>query len=121
MNEPETRGRTDIADRVLERIATRALTEVDQASGSARRVLGVPLGRDGTRSAPRVDVHVDGGLATLEMTISVVYPASIRQVARQLRDRVAARVNELTGLEVRQVDISVASLIRTDRGAGRAR
>lgn len=118
---PDTRGRTEIADRVLERIATQALTEIDQVSGSARRVLGVPLGRDSNQAAPQVSAQVDGHLATLQMTISVVYPTPIQQATRQLRERVTARVGQLTGLDVRQVDITIASLIRTEHGAGRVR
>jgi uncharacterized alkaline shock family protein YloU len=116
MAEPEAaverRGRTEIADRVLERIAARTLAEVDQAGGSVRRVLGVPLGRDDPGGGPQVSAEVDGHLATLRMTISVAYPTPIRQVAHQLRERITTRVGELTGLQVRQVDITVASLTR---------
>lgn len=109
---PETRGRTEIVDRVLERIAARAVTEVDQAGGAARRLLGVPLGRDTEHTAPRATAHVDGQLATLQVSMSVVYPAPIRQVTRRVRDQIITRVSELTGLEVRQVDIEIARLIR---------
>jgi uncharacterized protein len=61
------------------------------------------------------------GLATLQMTISVVYPTPVPKVARKLRERVSTRVQELTGLDVRQVDISVANLIRPPRREGRVR
>jgi uncharacterized alkaline shock family protein YloU len=116
---PETRGRTEIAGRVLERIAAHALTEVEETGGAARRVLGVPLGAGGGRTRPRVTAHVDGHLAILRMRITVTYPAPIRQVTRRLRDQVTSRVGELTGLEVRQVDIDVARLTRPrDRGRG---
>ncbi|MDT0548755.1 MULTISPECIES: DUF6286 domain-containing protein [Streptomyces] len=107
---PETRGRTEIADRVLERIAVRAVTEVDQAGGAQRRLLGMPLGRANAPPAPRATAHVDGHLATVAMTVSVAYPAPIRQVSRRVRERVAARIGELTGLDVREVDIDVARL-----------
>lgn len=107
-----TRGRTEIADRVLERIATHVLTDVEATGGAARRVLGVPLGPTDRRPRPQVTAHVDGRLATLRMRITVAYPEPIRQVTRRLRERVASRVGELTGLEVRQVDIDVDRLIR---------
>ena len=109
---PEARGRTEIADRVLERIAARAVTEVDQAGGAARRLLGVPLGRDTMRAAPRATAHVDGQIATVQLRMSVIYPAPIRAVARRVRDQIITRVGELTGLDVRQVDIEIARLIR---------
>ncbi|WP_248964412.1 Asp23/Gls24 family envelope stress response protein [Sphaerisporangium perillae] len=108
---PETRGHTGISDRVLEQIAARAVSEVEQVGGVAPRVLGVPLGRDTEQTAPRVSGHVDGHLAILKVTLSVVYPAPIRQVVHRVRDHVVARVRELTGLEARQVDIDVTRLI----------
>ncbi|HEY8453657.1 MAG: Asp23/Gls24 family envelope stress response protein [Micromonosporaceae bacterium] len=106
-----SRGRTDIADRVLEKIAAHALTEVAGAGGVARRVLGVPVGRGAGGSAPRVDARTDGRLAMLRMTVSVGWPAPVRQVAQRVREHVIERVSRLTGLEVRQVDIDVEALV----------
>jgi uncharacterized alkaline shock family protein YloU len=115
---PRTQGQTRVADQVLQRIATYALSEVDEVGGVARRVLGVPLGQDRTAAKPRVQAHVDGRIATLQMTVSVVYPAPVRQVAHRVRDHVAGRVAEFTGLDVRQVDGEVASLVQ-ERSQGR--
>jgi uncharacterized alkaline shock family protein YloU len=47
--------------------------------------------------------------------MSVRYPAPIRQVTRRVREHVTARVGELTGLDVRHVDIDVPTLITPDR------
>ena len=107
------RGSTEIADRVVERIATIAVAEVDDAHGSARRLLGL---RVPGVAAPRVTVQVDGHLATVRLAMSVRYPAPIRQVTRRVREHVTARVGELTGLDVRHVDIDIPSLITPDRG-----
>lgn len=109
-----TAGRITIADRVLERIATHTLAEMDEVGGVARRVLGVPLGQNSIETAPRVEAHVDGKLATLRMTVSVAYPAPVRQVARKVREQVAQQVGEYTGLDIRQVDIDVATLIQAE-------
>lgn len=107
----EGRGDTRISDRVLEQIAARAVCEVDHVGGAAPRVLGVPLGRDAHGAAPRVSAHVEGNLAIVHVTMSVDYPAPIRQVVHRVRDRVTTRVHELTGLDARQVDIDVARLV----------
>lgn len=112
---PQCRGRTTIADQVVEKIAAHTLSEVDAAGGMARRFLGVPLGRDAADTAPRVSARIEGELAMLQIRISVVYPAPIREVTRRVRAHVAARVGELTGLQVRQVDISIARLTRAER------
>ncbi|MEV5753627.1 Asp23/Gls24 family envelope stress response protein [Actinoallomurus sp. NPDC052308] len=115
----ETRGRTTIAARVVEKIATRALTEVDGVHRPAGRPRGLPFGGGPATAGPRVRARVDGGLAMLRMRIFVVYPAPLRQVTRSLRAHVMARVGELTGLRVRQVDIDIAGLTPPERAGGR--
>lgn len=108
---PEARGRTQIADRVPERITRRMIAEADAAGGIARRILGVRIGRGGQAAPPRVQARIDGNLVTLRVAVSVVYPAPVRQVAGQLREQVMARVTELTGLRVGQVDVDVITLL----------
>jgi uncharacterized alkaline shock family protein YloU len=117
----EHRGHTQIADRVLAKIAAHALSEIQDAGGAARRVLGVRLGRDSMESTPWVTAKVDGGLAMLRMRISVAYPAPVREVTRRLRELVRTRVGELTGLDVREVDIEVARLLTTEPSRRRVR
>jgi uncharacterized alkaline shock family protein YloU len=107
------RGSTEIADRVVERIAAMAVAEVDDAHGPARRLLGL---RVPGVAAPKITVQIDGRLATVRLAMSVRYPAPIRQVTRRVREHVTTRVGELTGLDVRHVDIDVPALITPDRG-----
>jgi uncharacterized alkaline shock family protein YloU len=114
---PEDRGRTEIAERVLERIAAKVVSDAEHAGGTARRMLGVSLGQDGQDTAPQITAHIDGQLATIEVTMTVAYPAPVRQVARRVRNDVIARVTELTGISVRHVDIDITRLIwRTSEG-----
>lgn len=110
----EARGRTEISDRVVERIAAQAVAEAEHAGGAASRFLGVKLGRDTQDTVAQATARVDGQLATVQLTLSVIYPQPVRQVTRDVRDRVISRVGELTGLDVRQVDIEIASLIVPD-------
>jgi uncharacterized alkaline shock family protein YloU len=110
---PGQRGSTEIGDRVVERIASMAVAEVDDARGPAPRLLGLRI--PGV-AAPKVTVQIDGHLATVRLAMSVRYPAPIRQVTRRVREHVTARVGELTGLDVRHVDIDIPSLITPDRG-----
>lgn len=105
------RGSTEVTGRVVERIASRALTEVDDVAEAPRRLLGVPVGG--------VSAWVDGGLATLTLRVSVVYPAPVRDVSRRLREHVRAVVGRLTGLDVRQVDIEIARLVPPERSERR--
>lgn len=109
---PEQRGRTIIADRVVARIATRAVTEVGQTGGAARQLMGLTLGRQTGEGPARVSVRVNGNLAMIEMRLSLAYPAPVRSLTREVRRHVMERVTALTGIEVRHVDIEVARLLR---------
>ncbi|MGB6455772.1 MAG: Asp23/Gls24 family envelope stress response protein [Streptosporangiaceae bacterium] len=111
----EARGRTEISERVVERIASQAVAEAEHAAGAGSRFLGMKLGRDTQDTFAQATARVDGQLATIQLTLSVIYPQPVRQVTRAVRDQVITRVGELTGLDVRQVDIDIASLIVPDR------
>ena len=113
--DPAERGRTRIADRVVEKIAARAVAEVDNATGVARSVLGVRLGSANATSTANVSATVDGGVVEVKAVMSVQWPAPVRAVTRRVRTNVTDRVQNLTGLQVQYVDIEVTTLL-TDTG-----
>lgn len=115
---PADRGDLVIAEQVVQKIGATALGDVDGVGGSARRVLGVALGSDDPGGTARVAAHVDGGLVTLDVTCSVAYPRSVREVTERARAHLIERVGALTGLRVAQVDITVTALTSTT-GTGR--
>lgn len=110
-DEAGDRGHLTISDRVVEKVAARAVSEVDAATGTPRRVLGQTIGRPKADSRARTAAHVDGSLVTVNVSMSVEYPAPVREVAAEVRRRVTSRVGELTGLEVVEVDIDVPTFI----------
>jgi uncharacterized alkaline shock family protein YloU len=48
------------------------------------------------------------------LTISIRYPAPVRSTSTRVRTAVAERVEQLTGLRVSWVDLTVAQLSTTD-------
>lgn len=106
-------GLVSIADAVVEKIASRAAAEVDDVGGTASRVLGVAIGSNGADSSPKVRARVDGSVVTLDVRLSVTYPAPVGRVTQQVRDHLVERIAGLTGLSVRQVDITVTALHQT--------
>ena len=58
--------RTSVADRVVNKVAARAVAEVESATGTARHLLGVSLGPTTEQTQARVDATVDGGLSPSE-------------------------------------------------------
>lgn len=107
-----------IADRVVEKIVERAVTEVDQAAGVSRH--GLRVGRFQTPARPRVSATVDGDLATVRVTMSVLWPASVPEVTERVRERIAGRLFELATLRIAEIAIDVAQL-PTSYGARRRR
>jgi uncharacterized alkaline shock family protein YloU len=105
------RGTTAIADRVVEKIATHAVTESEGAGGAGRRMLGMPVSRADLDKRARVRADIDGDLVTLDVALSVAYPMPAREVTAQVRRQVMERVSTLTGLDVREVDIDITRLV----------
>ncbi|MER5322192.1 Asp23/Gls24 family envelope stress response protein [Streptosporangium roseum] len=107
----ERRGKTDIAERVVSRIAARAAREV-------ARVLEVRE-RGPLTFGERTRATLDGDLTVLRLDVSVEYPAPLRQVTEAVRRHVADRVSVLTGLHVDHVDIDVTGVVPSREEDGR--
>ncbi len=108
---PAERGRLMIHDRVVEKVAARAATEVERATGAPRTVLGRTLGRATEDSAVRTSADVDGDLVTVTVSIAVEWPTPVREVAAEVRRRIVQRIEEIVGLQVVEVDIDVPTLL----------
>jgi len=116
-------GRITVSPSVVGRIAARAALDVPDAGAAVTRLLGQqmsasPLAALHVRQTrldqlPKVDATVDGSLAFVTLTISVRYPAAVRQVAAQVRERVRTQIEAMTGLRVAEVDIRVEALATT--------
>ena len=115
---PESRGSLTIADRVVERVAAHAATEVDLATGAPRTLLGQRLP---SAERARAQARVDGGLVSVPVALAVTGPAPVRRVAAEVRSHLTRRVEELTGLEVAEVDVDVATLAATRDDTRRVR
>ncbi|MEU5342573.1 MULTISPECIES: Asp23/Gls24 family envelope stress response protein [unclassified Streptomyces] len=116
--DPAGRGRTTIADGVVEKIAGLAARDVlgVHAMGSGiSRTFGavrdrVP-GGGGSKSATRgVKAEVGEVQTALDLEIVVDYGVSIADVARDVRENVIAAVERMTGLEVVEVNIAVSDV-----------
>lgn len=108
---PEERGRLTIADRVVERVAGYAATQVDGAAAAPRRVLGISVGEARPDAEAAVRATVDGNVATVAATISVAWPQSVRRVTEALRTAIREDVRRVTDVEVAQVDIDVVDFL----------
>ncbi|MFG3285843.1 Asp23/Gls24 family envelope stress response protein [Streptomyces sp. NPDC048111] len=114
--DPAGRGRTTIADGVVEKIAGMAARDVVgvHAMGSGlSRTFGavrdrVPGGKPAVTRGVKAEV---GEVQTaLDLEIVVDYGVSIAEVARDVRENVVSAVERMTGLEVVEVNIAVSDV-----------
>ncbi|MER8007471.1 MULTISPECIES: Asp23/Gls24 family envelope stress response protein [unclassified Streptomyces] len=110
---PETRGRTTIADGVVEKIAGIAAREVPgihALGGGFTRTMGAMRDRvpGGQASVGRgVKVEVGEKQTAIDLQVVVEYGVSITDLAAEVRENVIAAVERMTGLEVVEVNIAV--------------
>ncbi|WP_406001617.1 Asp23/Gls24 family envelope stress response protein [Streptomyces sp. NBC_00829] len=117
IGDPASRGRTTIADGVVEKIAGLAARDVlgvhAMGSGMSRTFSAV---RDrvpgGSKSSVTRGVKAEVGevQTALDLEIIVDYGVSISDVARAVRENVVSAVERMTGLEVVEVNIAVSDV-----------
>lgn len=113
---PEARGRTTIADSVVEKIAGMAAREVPgvhSLGAGAARTLGavrdrVPGGRPSVTRG--VSVEVGERQAAVDLDVVVEYGVPIADITAEARVNVIMAIERMTGLEVVEVNMAVADV-----------
>ena len=109
---PPTSGQTILADTVLETIAGVAAREVAGVyilgRGALRHALGRVTGTADTTQGVRAEVGSKEVAVDLEMIVHYGY--SIREVAEGVRRLVTDRIEQMTGLTVKEINIHVADI-----------
>jgi uncharacterized alkaline shock family protein YloU len=116
--EPGARGRTTIADGVVEKIAglaARDVLGVHAMGGGLSRTFGAVRDRVGSSSSKSsatrgVKAEVGEVQTALDLEIVIDYGVSIADVARDVRENVVSAVERMTGLEVVEVNIAVGDV-----------
>jgi uncharacterized alkaline shock family protein YloU len=110
------RGSTSISDSVVSKIAGIASQEVDGirmggggASQTASNLLGTITGGSGSPTQG-VSVEVGQEEAALDLTLTAEYGKAIPQLAEAVRRNVINRVENLVGLRVTEVNITVSNV-----------
>ncbi|GGO90264.1 Asp23/Gls24 family envelope stress response protein [Wenjunlia tyrosinilytica] len=110
---PESRGRTSIADGVVEKIAgvaAREVTGVHALGAGMSRTIGamrerVPGGRPSVTRG--VKVEVGERQAAVDLDLVVEYGSSIEDVSGEVRAEVISALERMTSLEVVEVNVAV--------------
>lgn len=112
------RGRTTIADGVVEKIAglaARDVPGVHAMGGGVTRTLGtvrdrVPGGTSRSSVTRGVKAEVGEVQCALDLDLVVDYGFAIADLASEVRESVIAAVERMTGLEVVEVNIAVGDV-----------
>lgn len=104
-------GEVKIADEVVAVIAALAATEVDGVASMAGNITNDIISRMGKKKLSRgVKVDVLEGVVTVSLALNMKYDYSIVDVTSKVQDKVKSAIENMTGLEVADVNIRVAGV-----------
>ncbi|MCD2143994.1 Asp23/Gls24 family envelope stress response protein [Gordonia paraffinivorans] len=107
------RGRTSIADIVVAKVAGIAAREIDgvhDLGGTTERVVGKVrdvLPGTSVSTTQGIEVEVGERQAAVDVSIVAEYGVAIHQLAAAIRRNVITAIEQMTGLEVTEVNVTV--------------
>ena len=105
------KGEVKIADEVVAIIAALAATEVEGVASMAGNITNELISRLGMKNLSKgVKVDVLEGVVTVSLTLNLKYNYSVVEVSRKVQEKVKNAIENMTGLEVADVNIKVAGV-----------
>lgn len=101
------RGSLVVREKVVRAVAEQAAANVPGvATRSSAGIAGVL-----TRDLPAATVRLYERGARISVSVGSTWPTPVAVLARDVRDRVALQVRELTGIAATQVDVGVVAFV----------
>ncbi len=106
-----SRGEVQIADEVVAIIAALAATEVEGVDSMAGNITNELVSRLGMKNLSKgVKVDVLEGVVTVSLALNLKYNYSIMEVTGKVQEKVKLAIENMTGLEVADINIRVAGV-----------
>ena len=106
-----SKGEIKIADEVVAIIAALAATEVEGVASMAGNITNELIGKLGMKNLSKgVKVDVLEGIVTVSLALNLKYNYSIDEVSARVQEKVKNAIENMTGLEVADVNIKVAGV-----------
>ena len=106
-----SKGEIKIADEVVAIIAALAATEVEGVASMAGNITNELIGKLGMKNLSKgVKVDVLEGIVTVPLALNLKYNYSIVEVSARVQEKVKNASENMTGLEVADVNIKVAGV-----------
>lgn len=107
----ESAGELKIANEVVAIIAGLAATEIEGVVSLVGNVTHEVIAKLGMKSLSRgVNVAVEDGVVTAQISLVVQYGYSVPTVSSKVQDRVKAAIENMTGLKVDAVKVTIAGV-----------
>ena len=107
-----TVGTVQIADEVVAIIAGLAATEVEGVVSMAGNITNDIGGKLGMKNLSRgVKVEVLEGVVSVRLALNIRYGYSIPETSQKVQEKVKAAIENMTGLEVADVNISITDVV----------
>ena len=104
-------GEVKIADEVVAIIAGLAAMEVEGIASMAGNATRELIGKLGVKSLSKgVKVDVLEGIVTVSLALNLKYGYSIKQITAKVQEKVKTAIENMTGLEVADVNIRIAGV-----------
>ena len=104
-------GEVHIADEVVAIISALAATEVEGVASMAGNITNELISRLGMKNLSKgVKVDVLEGVVTVSLTLNLKYNYSVVEVSGKVQEKVKNAIENMTGLEVADVNIKVAGV-----------
>lgn len=118
----DTLGTVQISDEVLTIISALAATEPEGIASVRDGLTGEQITKSGMKAlAKSVKVSVDKGEATIQLVLNMKFGYNIPDTTKQVQEKVRDAVENMTGLKVRSVHVSIADIVTEPIKKGRAR
>ena len=104
-------GEVQIADEVVASIATLAATEVKGVSAISGITTNELTGKQGRKNFTKgVKVLVNPDAVSVDMALTLDYGYGIPETAKQVQEKVKLAIENMTGLQVKEVNIRIAGV-----------
>ena len=100
-------GEVHIADEVVAIVAGLAATDVDGVASMAGNITN-ELGKKNLSKGVRVTILE--GVVTVDLSLNIEYGRNILETSKKVQEKVKAAIENMTGLEVADVNIHIASV-----------
>ena len=107
----QTIGKVQIADEVVAIIAGLAATEIEGVKSMAGNITNELISRLGMKNLSKgVKVDVLDGIVTVSLTLNLLYGYGVKDISVKVQEKVKSSIENMTGLEVADVNIRVAGV-----------